>query len=121
MLETIREYEPLDLAYEPTEWDLRSTISAYFSTSTLASACRRRAALPCGSLLDPQLRCSLLELLRDLRPIEIAPQRRVCDVVVGSELPQRLAGRSAPNQPGIGNELAQSTPTLHRKDSSPAA
>lgn len=29
---------PLDLAYEPTEWDLRSTVSAYFSTATIVSA-----------------------------------------------------------------------------------
>jgi hypothetical protein len=29
---------PLDLSYEPTEWDLRSTISAYFSTATIVSA-----------------------------------------------------------------------------------
>ena len=28
----------LDLAYEPTEWDLRSTVSAYFSTATIVSA-----------------------------------------------------------------------------------
>ena len=36
-------------------------------------------------------------------------------VVVGSELPQRLAGRPAPNQLRVGNELAQSTLTLHSK------
>jgi hypothetical protein len=29
---------PLDLGYEPTEWDLRSTVSAYFSTATIVSA-----------------------------------------------------------------------------------
>jgi len=29
---------PLDLAYDPTEWDLRSTVSAYFSTATIVSA-----------------------------------------------------------------------------------
>ncbi len=29
---------PLDLAYAPTEWDLRSTVSAYFSTATIVSA-----------------------------------------------------------------------------------
>jgi hypothetical protein len=29
---------PIDLAYEPTEWDLRSTVSAYFSTATIVSA-----------------------------------------------------------------------------------
>jgi hypothetical protein len=29
---------PLDLSYEPTDWDLRSTVSAYFSTATIVSA-----------------------------------------------------------------------------------
>jgi hypothetical protein len=28
---------PLNLAYEPTEWELRSTVSAYFSTATIVS------------------------------------------------------------------------------------
>jgi hypothetical protein len=30
--------QALDLEYEPTEWDLRSTVSAYFSTATIVSA-----------------------------------------------------------------------------------
>jgi hypothetical protein len=29
---------PLDLSYEPTDWDLRSTVSAYFSTATIVSS-----------------------------------------------------------------------------------
>jgi hypothetical protein len=74
-----------------------------------------RAAGRCDSLLSPQLLRSLPELLRDLRPLEIAAERRVLDVVVGSELPQRLAGRPAPNQLRVGNELAQSTPALHNE------
>jgi len=37
-----------------------------------------RAAGRCGSLLGPQLRRSLLDLLRDLRPLEIAALRALC-------------------------------------------
>jgi hypothetical protein len=29
---------PLDLSYEPSDWDLRSTVSVYFSTATIVSA-----------------------------------------------------------------------------------
>ena len=29
---------PLDLRYDPADWDLRSTVSAYFSTATVVSA-----------------------------------------------------------------------------------
>jgi hypothetical protein len=72
-----------------------------------------------GSLLGPELAGSLLQLLCDLRPLEVAPERRVLDVVVGSELPQRLAGRSAPNQRLVGNEPTQSPPPLHTTDSIP--
>ena len=42
----------------------------------------------------------------DLRALEVAPERRMRYVVVASKLAQGLAGRPAPNQLGVGNELA---------------
>jgi hypothetical protein len=57
-------------------------------------------------------------LLRELRPLEVAAERRVGDLVVGGELPQGLAGRPASNQLLAGNEPAQSTPALHGRKSS---
>ena len=46
----------------------------------------------------PQLLRGLFDLLRDLRSLEVAPERRVGNLVVGGELPQGLTGRPAPNQ-----------------------
>jgi hypothetical protein len=59
-----------------------------------------------------------LDLLRELRSLEVAAERRVRDVVVVGELPQGLAGRPAPNQLLVGNEPTQSTPALHGRESS---
>jgi hypothetical protein len=71
------------------------------------------APLRGDSLRQPQPLHSLLELFRNIRPFEIVAERRVLNVVVGSERPQRLTGRPAPNQLRIGNEPPQSTLTLH--------
>jgi len=40
------------------------------------------------------------------------------NVVVIGELPKRLVGGPTPNELLVRNELPQSTPTLHRKNSS---
>ena len=40
------------------------------------------------------------------------------DVVVEREVSKGLAGRPPPDQRSIGNELSQSTPALHDRDSS---
>jgi len=60
----------------------------------------------------PRLR-SRLDLLRELRSLEVAAERRMGDVVVGGELPQGLAGRPASDELLVGYEPAQSTPVLH--------
>src|SRR5439155_19121679 len=65
------------------------------------------------SLLGRERLDCLPQLPRDLRPGEVAAERRVRDLVVGGEPPQRLAGGSASNQLPVRNEPAKSALALH--------
>jgi hypothetical protein len=82
---------------------------------------RRRFDLPCGgaaagvrSPFGSELLGGLAELLFDFRSGEVAGERGVRDVVVAGECPQRLAGRAAPKQVGVGCEPSQPGPVLER-------
>jgi hypothetical protein len=70
------------------------------------------------ALLGPKLPPRLRELGFDLRPREISAYGGVRDAVVACELPQRLAGRAAADQPRVGNQPTQPTGSLHTGDSS---
>ncbi len=66
----------------------------------------------------PKLPRRLFQFLVQLRPGEIAAERRVRDAIVAREFAQRFARRATPNQRPVGREPAQAAATFHAQDSS---
>ena len=60
------------------------------------------------------------EPVKDVRAGEVAAERAERDPIVGSELPEYLAGGSAANQLSVGLQAAKSAVALHRPGSSPS-
>lgn len=76
--------------------------------STLGREADRQLAL-----FTAKLPSHVLELLFHTGAGEVASERRVRNVIVLGDLPQRLAGRSTPQQLLVGDEPAQPTETFH--------